>query len=212
MLGKFHGFEDFPSDLSERYGGSMCEIGPDGSEPIRNAELTRDYVGIIPQEVMPWNDRDIDTFPEFYDMKQAMNCLSLGKEYMRKFDLGYEQVWDYKDKDRLTGKEKTELLRKALQRGPIAVSVNGNYRTRSSAYYKDDGDPDTHFITVTNLEPTGARIMHDQYDPFIKRFEKDYNHEIALVFFLKRKDPSPRTWWSLIADNFTSLWLRLSKG
>ena len=205
MLAKFLGFTDFPLDLAERYGGVMCDVTPSGSDPVNNAEITRKKVGAIPQESMPWNEPDIDTWPEFYDRKAAYYNLDFGRKLIDRFDLGYEQIWDYNDRNKLTGKEKTDLIRTALKRGTVAVSVSVDYRTRRSAYYKNPGDSDTHFITITNLEKDGSRIMHDSYNPFIKRFEKDYDHEIGMVFFLKRKEEKTRNFWSIIWDNFAQL-------
>lgn len=201
-LAKFLGFFDFTKDASERYSGVWAGTNQYGTDPHVMAEQLRKVAGLVPQEIMPWTD-DITTLDKYYDKELGKTLLSLGKSLLSKFEFGNEWVFSYGSK--YTPEEKTALLEAALKRGTVCVSVNGHYRTRNSAYYKNPGDQDTHWVLLTRLE-RGARIVDDQYAPFIKRFEKDYDHDAAKVYFLQRKDETTKTFWNIVWDNFSKLW------
>jgi hypothetical protein len=42
--------------------------------------------------------------------------------------------------------------------------------------------------------------------PQFKKLVKEYDHEMATVYFLKRKDITSKSFWDLIWDSFSKLW------
>jgi len=204
MLARFHGFTDFPLDLSERYSGVMCGVTPSGSDPHKNAEIIRKTAGAVPQAVMPWTP-DLDTWNEFYDRAMARSLLPFGKKLLDRFELGHEWVFPFNSD--LTPKEKQQLLKEALKRGTVCVSVLA-WRHKGDLYTKRDGEHDNHWVPAlrfggkkgTNL------VIHDQYaDPYVKTLTEDYNHDAAKMYFLKRKAEGSRNFWSVVWDSFANL-------
>lgn len=203
VLSRFHGFWDFPQDLSERYTGVMSGTTPAGTDPHVVAETTRKDAGALPEESMPWNEPEIDTWPEYYNRAQAYNNLAFAKKLLDRYELGHKWIWAFGEK--LSKEEKTARLREALKVGTVCVSVSGRYRTRSGSYFKDPGERDTHWTFISHLEKNGARIANDSYEPVIKRFEADYDHDGAKGYFLKRKEEKVKNFWSVIWDTFANL-------
>lgn len=200
MVAKLHGFIDFTRDASERYSGAFAGTTSNGTNPHTLAETTRN-VGIIPSEIMPWDD-SITTVEEYYDRRMAESLLPLGKKLLDRFEFGHEWVFAFKSAH--TQKQKVQLLREALRRGPVCVSV---FAWRKSGKYYVNTKKDHHNHWVTALRFDGDRlVIHDQYDPFEKTLSADFEFSAAKVYFLKRREEKVRSFWSLIWDSFTRLW------
>lgn len=200
MLAKLCKYDDFLKDASERYTGCHAGTSRIGTDPHIVAESIRKVAGLVPQEVMPWWE-EVDTYEEFYNHKVASSLLPLGKKLLDRYEFGNEWVFPYGN--RYTPKEKAELLRKALKRGTVAASVKA-WRKDGKYYTKNKGEKDNHWVTVLSL---GKRAkIHDQYTPFVKELDVDYDFNAAKVYFLKRKEEKQRSFWSEIWDNFVELW------
>jgi hypothetical protein len=197
VLAKFYGFDDFPKDLAERYTGVFAGTTRTGTDPHVVAEVTRTLCGAVPQAVMPWYQTD--SFEAYYDKKMAESLLALGKELLDRFEFGHE--WVFAWGSNYTPAEKADRLRAALKRGPVDVSVDGNYHYDSKGRLtKSVGYPDSHWV---NLLKDGT--FHDQYDPFIKQLAPNYDHIAAKVYFLKRKEQTSKTFWDIVWDSFAKL-------
>jgi hypothetical protein len=97
-------------------------------------------------------------------------------------------------------KEKQGLLREALTIGTVCVSVDGRYKKDGKYYTKTRGALDTHWVTL--LKHDGKHgIFHDQYAPFVKQLDTDYDHNAAKVYFLAKKEEIRRTFFSEIWDS-----------
>lgn len=200
MLAKCHGF-DFPSDMSERYSAVMCGTTPQGTDPHDVGEITRKSAGVIPQAAMPWTD-EIDTFEEFFDRRMAHSMHPFGRKLLDRFELGHE--WIFQWGNSLSPKEKEILLRSALKRGTVCVSADGSWQKKGKFYNKNVGDTDGHWVTALGFN--GKRlVIHDQYPPFVKELAPGYDHTVAKLYFLKRKDEKVRSFWSGIWDAFAKL-------
>lgn len=199
ILAKFHGLVGFPHDLSERYSGVHSGTTRNGTNPHNVGEITRKYAGAVPNAVMPWNE-DINTWEEFYDRRMADSLLPLGKKLLDRYELGHEWVFPFGTS--LTPTEKQERIKKALKRGPVCASVVA-WKKNGKLYTKKAGEKDGHWVLVLKHGE-----IHDQYKPFIKRLDKNYDHNAAKVYFLKRKEDTTPNFWSLIWNNFKSLWTR----
>lgn len=200
MLARFHGFDDFPLDMSERYSGAHAGTDANGTDPYDVAEITRARAGAVPQATMPWTP-DIKTLAEYYDRRMANGNLPLGKKLLDRFELGYE--WLFPWGNTLTPEEKHALIREGLKRGPVCVSVKA-WRRKGTRYTKKRGEKDTHWTTALRYEGPHLRI-HDTYEPFEKELDELYDCNVAMVFFLKRKTEVRRSFWSIIWDNFARL-------
>ena len=199
MLAKFHGFTDFLKDGSERYLGVFSGITKNGSNPHRVAEALRTICGLIPDASMPWTE-DIKTFEAYYDRKQAEANLPFGKKILQFFEPGHEWVFPFNSG--LSPKEKKELLKEAIKRGPVSVSVRA-WRRKGDKYTKKKGERDGHWVTALRFDGDNL-VVHDTYSPYIKTLTEDYDHDAAKVYFLKRKVKSDNV-WTKIVESFVSL-------
>lgn len=182
-LAKFLGFNDFPSNCSDRFNAILANITPQGGSPHGSAESIRKY-GVIPEEVLPFSD-NIHDWAEYYSpypMDPAM--ITLGKTITNKFTLGHEYLFNGIAYDKKT------LLKKGLERGPVCVSMYAWKLDNKGFYYKDSNDMDQHWIQLIDYEEGKYWLIFDQYAPFLKRIEWDTDFMTAKVYFLSRIDPN----------------------
>lgn len=203
MLARFLGF-NFMTDASERYTGAWAGTGPNGTDPHVVAEDTRTF-GMVPGVVMPWTDQT--TFETYYDQAMARSLLPFGRELLDQYEFGHE--WVFPCGSDHTPKEKQQLLQDALKRGPVCVSLDGDYRYVEGRLTKPKGGPDSHWAVLLKHDGKHGTI-HDQYDPFEKELASNYDHMAAKVYFLKAKPPIQRNFWSGVWADFRTLWTRLS--
>lgn len=200
MLAKFYGFDDFPKDCSERYSGALGGTTRTGTDPHEFAEITRNFSGVIPGEVLPWTD-DIETYEEYYSKLSAIWNLPLGKQLLRHFELGHE--WLFAWGSTYSPKEKTDILKVGLRRGTVCVSVDGMYEFSKNALVKHPGIRDSHWVDLLRFDGNNG-VIHDQYPDFEKKLQVNYDHDAAKVYFLKRREvPLSNDFWEFIYQNFT---------
>lgn len=199
MLARFHGLNGFPSDMSERYSGVHSGTTKNGTNPHVVAEITRSFAGAIPQESMPWTD-DIRTFEAYYDRKQAFANLPFGQKLIDRYELGH--AWVFPFGSSYTPEQKRALLKEALKKGTVCVSVLA-WRSKGNLYTKKRGERDGHWVTALRFNGDNL-VIHDQYDPYEKILTKDYDHDAAKVYFLKKRVEERRSFWSVIWDLFAN--------
>lgn len=182
-LAKFHGFEDFPKNVSERYTGVMTGTTPNGNSPHKVIETIRSECGLIPGHVLDWTD-DIDSWDEYYSPNpMTPDFIALGKALLKKFQIGHE--WVFHNNSNVT--DKHGLLKQALKRGTVCVSVKA-WKKKGDRYSKKKGEDDNHWIWLMRFNGDYP-VVRDQYSPFVKELEKDYDFERAKVYFLTRLKP-----------------------
>lgn len=196
-VASYQGFDDFLPDGSERYLGSFCGTDENGTDPYQVADEARAYCGLVPQVVMP--SADARSFPAFYDKAMAKGNLPLGRALLDDFDLGHQDLWPYGAA--LSPKEKAALIEQYLKRGPVCASISGDYRTKGGKLYKNPGERDTHWPQLAKMG-----TIADSYAPQFKKLQKEYDHEMATVYFLKRRDRSEDTFYNRVWRQFTYLW------
>lgn len=207
VLASYLGFTDFTKDASERYTGVFAGTTRTGTDPHVVAEVTRTTAGLIPQSIMPW-DTDVDTFEEYYNAQMAKSLLPLGSKLLDRYTFGHEWVIPFGSS--LTPQEKQVRIQAALKRGTVCVSLDGNYQYHNGSLTKPVGGQDSHWVLMLKHDGTHGTI-HDQYIPFVKTLDKNYDHQAAKVYFLQKKtETAPRSFWDIIWDNFSALWLKKS--
>ena len=103
------------------------------------------------------------------------------------------------------------MIADAAKRGAVSYSVEGAYsRNNSGQLVKNVGAPDSHWVTHLKVNPDGSKTFHDSYDPFLETVEPNYDHQAAILYFLKRKDLSatPNFWdtvWTVLAGYWKHL-------
>lgn len=182
-LAKYSGFSDFPTNCSDRFNAILARISPQGGSPHTSCESIRKY-GVIPEAVLPFSENIYD-WNQFYSpdpMDPAL--ITLGKKITDAFTLGHEYVFNGFAKDKPT------LLKKALERGPVCVSVFAWKEDEHGRYYKEKDDVDQHWVELVDYKEGEYWEIVDQYAPFDKRVVWDTDFMTAKVYFLSRRDPS----------------------
>lgn len=184
-LARFHLFDDFPKNCSERYLGVLAGNTEDGNNPHTVAETVRTFAGVIPEETLPF-DETIRTWDEYYHPNPMTgDFVSLGESFLRKFVFGHEWVFNYDDNFPI--EEKQSLLMEALTYGPVGVSVKGWKKDKKTGLYKKNRtERDNHWTLLIKAFPGEKWRVFDSYDATIKDLEWDYNFDMAKVFYLSR--------------------------
>lgn len=191
-LAQFKGYDDFPKDCSERYSGCLTGTTPTGNDPHYVIETIRDVIGVVPEADLPFTD-DIADWASYYTLQAAQWLLPLGKQILNLFRITHEWVFQG---GVWTGKP--AKLMDALQYGPVAVSVRA-WQSRHGKYFKDDGDPDNHWVQLLDYDENTSWTVYDDYDGFVKVLEWHYDFYMAKVYYMDRiATNTGTTFWSRI--------------
>ena len=199
-LARFSGWA-FLEDVAERFFGAFAGTKKGGTDFHYAGEVLRKVCGLVPQKVMPWTD-EINTLEQFYDKDMAKGLLPLGKQFLAEWEPGNEWVW--LPGAPLSPAQKQEKIQEALRRGPVCVTVDGSYRKKGKYYTKEVGKADTHCVWMMSHKGHGR--IHDQYAPFIKELDTNYDHNAAKVYFLKKREVSGTSFWGQVWASFFRLW------
>ena len=211
MLANLQGFDDFPKDLAERFIAVMADAQSTGGNPWDAGEVFR-KMGCIIEQALPFTD-SITTWEEWkHPVPMDSSFVSLAKALLNKYEIGHEWVFAWGNS--YTPAQKTQMIADAAKRGPVSYSVDGNYRfNRKKQLTKPVGGQDTHWVTHLTMNPDDSKTFHDQYDPFEVKVEKDYDHNAAILHFLKKKEVVNPTFWDnvleILANHFKSIWATL---
>lgn len=181
-LAKFLGFTDFPSNCSDRFNAIIAGITPQGGSPQGSAESIR-KTGTIPEAVLPFSENIYD-WAQFYSPDpMTQEYLALAKTITDKFILGYELVFNG------VAAGKPNLLKSALARGPVCVSMFAwKINQATGNYFKASTDTDNHWVQVLDYVDGKYWIIFDQYEPFIKYVDWNTDFQTSMVYFLSRNN------------------------
>lgn len=182
-------------DYSERFIALLSGTTKQGNSPTKVAETIRKY-GLIPQAMMPFDD-SIKTWEDFMSWKGAdkEKCLAAGKQWLKRYDFGYDLVW----KGDISPEDKAKLMDEARKYSPLGVSVFA-WLSDNGVYYKLSGADDNHWI-ANPLKNIGL----DTYEPYLKNLKENYDHMIALRYVIKKKSYEPKE------SFFSALWTLIKK-
>lgn len=185
-LADYHGFDDFPSNCSERFNAILAGVSRNGNPPYTSAESIR-RSGVIPSERLPFDD-SIDAFEKFYSPKPMRSeFLTEGLSILKKYVIGNE--WVFNPFGLNFGKDKKELLKIALGRGTVAVSVYA-WRERDGLYFKERQWTDNHIVQLVDYREGRYWKVYDTYEKTLKKLEWEYPFENAILFFLDKRLPA----------------------
>lgn len=214
MLANLQGYNDFPKDLSERFTASVMNAQYGGGNPW-DAGTATEIFGAVLEQLLPFDD-SIQNWDEWiHPHPMESSALSLAKALLDKYEFGQE--WIFAWGNSYTPAQKTQMIADAAKRGAVAYSVDGYYRfNRKKQLTKPVGGQDSHWVTHLKSNDDGTKTFHDQYDPFEVTVEKDYDHNAAILYFLKKKAPTANPTFfdqvlSILANHFKSIWATLSQ-
>lgn len=212
MLANIQGFNDFPKDLAERFIAVLVDAQSTGGNPWDAGETFRKN-GCVLEQALPFTD-DITTWDEWkHPNPMEPTFISLAKALLDKFEPGQE--WIFAWGSSYTPEQKTQMIADAAKRGTVAYSVDGNYKFKKKQLVKTIGGQDTHWVTHLRSNDDGTKVFHDQYEPFQQTVAKDYDHNAAILYFLKKKEPKQQTFWdtvlTILANHFKNVWNTLKQ-
>lgn len=177
-LSKMKGYQLFPQNASERYSGIGTGTDYDGNDPWHVIETIATKLGAIHENVLPFSD-DINSWDEYYhpkkDTPEFKALVTEGEKVLRAYEI--EPEWVIPPGSNFTPAQKQARIRQALKRGPVCASVSA-WHKRGKVYVKEGRD--NHWVWL--IKPNTAR---DQYSPFIKDLEDNYDHDAAIVVFMR---------------------------
>lgn len=178
-LANFYGYKDFPQNCSERYSAVLAEVTPEGNPPHKSCEAVRKF-GVVNETALPFTD-DIYDWAQYYSPNPMLEeYVKLGQTILRKYSLGHEYVFN----GGVGLKSKADLLKEALTRGTVCVSVYA-WKQKNGLYYKDENDGDTHWTHLIGYEDGKYWLVRDSYEPFDKKLAWDTNFQTAKLYFMK---------------------------
>ncbi len=175
-LEKFYG-ETAPNH-SERYTYNSAEVTPPGSDPHKIATIIRG-TGLVDEADLP---STVDTLAEYMTPRPLDVSLRIkGQKWLSKRQLGHQWLWTSKpDKD-----TRIYLLKDALRKGTVSVSVDAWYKNAEGKYYSPTGSINTHWTNVDFIDEQGIHV-DDSYEPTGKILTLDHNIQYAKVYFLTK--------------------------
>lgn len=181
-LANFYGYS-LPKNCSERFNAILANIEPPGADPHTVADSIRQW-GMIHNDLLPFNETIKNTF-EFYQPKPMdEGFIAEGKKDVQRYTKGFEYVFNESPFRAPLVIDRPKLLISALERGPVCVSVHG-WKVKNGVYYKDKYDSDNHWTFLVGFKEGKYWLVHDQYAPFLKKLDWNYNFQTAMVYFLK---------------------------
>lgn len=198
-LAKFKGYDEFPKDCSERYGGIETGTTRQGNNAHFVIEKIRTDIGVIPELSLPFND-SITTWDEYYSPKPT-GLVPFGRRILSKFKIGHRWVFN----DQNWSEDKPDKLKHALQYSPIGISVSA-WEMRGDKFCKADTDPDNHWCMLFDYKDQDYWLVFDSYDQSIKKLEWHYNFFSAKNYFIdKIPFTVPQDSWSKFWDKVWQL-------
>ncbi len=176
ILLKFIGID---KNFSDRFLaiGSGTEMNV-GNSPHTVAEYLR-HSGVCDEEKLPMPK----TIDEFYTPSPLpIDLIMDAKKFIESYDFTHSYVFN-KNK---TLKEKQDLLKDALLRSPIGISVTA-WIFGDQYYIKPEGVEDNHWVALVDYEDGVKWVIFDSVDQDIKELAWDYDFSVAKVYYIKPK-------------------------
>jgi hypothetical protein len=166
-------------NYSERALAIASENSPVGNDPHKVVEVAR-KVGLIKEEMLPFTDA-LESWEDYMRPSPLTDfLLSLGKDWLNKYELKHKWVFT-----KGTPEEKTKKLKKALLYSPVGVSVDA-WNEEGNVYVKRGND--NHWTLLVGYIGDNP-LVYDSYEQggaYIKKLEAHYDFGFAKAYFLKR--------------------------
>ncbi len=142
-------------NFSDRAIAKLSGTTRNGNSAQKVAQTIRDY-GLIPENRWTFTS-DMDLWEEYY-APIPDELLTLGYEFKKRFETQYLAV-------------SRNNFEQALYESPVIVFVDGYYQV-VNGIYQDTGNMSNHCVCLMSIDDLNN--INDSYNPFDKRFVKDY--------------------------------------
>lgn len=152
-----------------------------GADPHKIAELIRTVAGCLRDDRSPWSN-DIKSSADFYDIQNISELMREGQQWYNEWELEHRWVFQLGSPE-----DKEVLLKDALTKGPVCVSVVAWPQDTQGIYTKPSGSLDNHFTGLIRYDgdhPISGDSYPESEGDFEKKLAPLYNFSIAKVFYL----------------------------
>lgn len=170
-------------DYSNRYVYNGVGITPPGSDPHTVATTIRG-IGLVDDKELPDN---VPSLSEFMTPRPLTSSLQAkGQQWLQKRQLGHQWLWTTPP-DQAT---RLALIKEALTKGTVAVSVSAWWQNEKGLYYSPMGTQNGHWVHIYKIDETGIYAF-DSYEgnnpsgpqSYLKKLTLDHNIQFAKVYF-----------------------------
>lgn len=192
-------FNEKNNNYSARFNALLSNGAPDGGDPVAGADSIRDD-GLVNEADMPF-DNTIQTWDEFHSWYgvDEQTVRGKGQNYRQGKRLNFGVIVQ---KQFPLG-DKYTILKRALQRSPVGVSVWGQVDGNGQYLPKPDGVSDTHFVELTYIDANNVPYIRDSYAPFDKQLPANYNFDFGIAWAIKKITAEDL---SVVQKVFNALW------
>jgi hypothetical protein len=173
-------------DFAERFNGILANISETGGSPHTAGESIRKF-GLVDQILLPF-DETIKSWDDFYSPKpMTQHFLRKGQEFLKHFEIKHEWVFTGGTKE-----EKVKLIKEALKRSPVGISVFA-WSCDDEGIYQQVAQPN-HWGCCYGWNNHGWKIF-DSYTNSYKLYSFDADIAMAKLYWLKKRPVNKEYWF-----------------
>lgn len=188
--------KELDNNYSARFNALLAGGTEFGGDPIAAADSIRTD-GLVKEESMPHTD-SLESWADFHSWKgvDETKVRSEGREYLKKKSNTFGVVVE-RDMPLQT---KLDVIREALKRSPLPMSVYGVTDPSGDYIPKPEGVWDTHMVEATYIDSEDKIHILDTYPPFEKVLPPRYNTDFAMGWTVSRRELSTSSWWKRLLE------------
>ncbi|MDZ4205897.1 MAG: hypothetical protein U1C12_01660 [Patescibacteria group bacterium] len=174
-------FEEHDNNWSARF-NALSSGTPSGGDPVKGADSIRND-GQVEEYLMSYDG--ITSWQEFHSWKgvDEARVRSAGKADLYLYDRHFGVVIQRE----MPLETKYLILREALKRSPVPMSLYGQTDFKGSYIQKPKGVYDTHMVVALYVSPDNQITVFDTYLPYIKVLPANYNPDYGMVWVVEKR-------------------------
>lgn len=182
-------------NYSDRYIAILSGTTESGNSPHTVAETIRRY-GLIDENQLPFDDT-IKSWNDYYSPKpMEEKYFKLGNDFNLSFEFKHEWVFSQTEQS-----EKVRLIKEALKRSPVGMSVYAWGPQNENGVYQKMG-VSNHWVCCYGYNDLGWKVF-DSYDNTHKLYSFDADIEMAKLYYILPKPPQEvKGFWDFILSFF----------
>lgn len=173
----------FEINVSDRFMGKMSGVTSRGNSPRISLDSLRNN-GTVEENTWTWLD-DVITWNQYYCPISA-EVISLGQDFVKKYDFGYEMVYG----------NYSNAIMDGLKYSPIYVS--GYAWAKDGEYYRSYGAANHQFLIIGYIKDK-CWFVKDSYSPFVKQLAWNFEFVNPRVLYLKARNNAEQILEGLLA-------------
>lgn len=189
-------------NYDEKFIYNIVPVRPPGVDPHRVIEAARKN-GLIANRELPetFDEFITPTPPSFYDLQK-------GQEYLKKWEIGHEWVFQ-----NVAKKIAVSLMKLALTYSCLAASVSA-WEEDPDGLFVSNGRPNNHWCVIYGYTEVNGQVffkVFDSYDHSKKILHPDHEIQFCKRYSLTKivdeipvYEPKKKSWWQVFLNWFSS--------